>query len=192
MTDKRDINRYLYYEFGEDGDASEISEDWPFQLSVVGSFTTAEGETEVFHFADDDQEYFAVAGRSLTYYPRGGMELAHLRLQSVGSSWIARQDPVDLNTSILAEDSVPPSVERRRHIEDIAGQHLGDAPFSILEGLFLRSTGKYLALVQPADNDKASIVGTNIVVRNIPFPSASPWRRLAVGIGNLVEGGELG
>jgi hypothetical protein len=190
--DKRLINEYLHCEFGEDGGASRISEDWPFQLSEVGSFTTAEGETEVFLFADDGDEYFAVSGPSLTYYPKSGMELAHLRLQALGSSWIADQDPVDLNTSILADDSVPSSKQRRQHIEDIAEQHLGCTPFSILEGLLLRSTGKYLALVQPRDNDKAILVGTNIVVRNIPFPSASAWRRLAVGIGDLVERGRLG
>ena len=193
---KRDINEYLYYEFSydisEDAEASQISEDWPFRLSLVGSLSAPEGDTEVFLFADDEEEYFALAGPSLAYCPRAGMDLAHLRLQSFGSSWIASQDPVDLDTVILADDSAPPSEERRQRVEDIARQYLGDTPYSIREGLFLRRTGKYVALIQPTNSDNAMIVGTNIVVRNIPFPSASAWRRLAVGIGNLVEGGKLG
>jgi hypothetical protein len=192
MTNKREINEYLYYESGEDGEASRISDDWPFELSVVGTFTTGEGETEVFLFTAEGVEYLAVAGPSLTYYPKAGMELHHLRMQSLGSSWIAGQDPLDLNTSVLGDESIPSTKERRQRIEDIARQYLGDTPFTILVGLFLRSSGKYLALVQPEGKDKAMIAGTNMVVRNIPFPSASAWRRLAVGIGNLIESGRLG
>ena len=106
MTTKRGINEYLYCEFGEDGDDSRISEEWPFLLEKVGSFATDEGEAEVYFFSDDD-EYYAVTRPALTYYPKAGMEPDHLRLQTLGSSWIARQDPVDLDKCILADVSVP-------------------------------------------------------------------------------------
>lgn len=32
---KRDVNGYLFLEFGVDGDESRVSEDWPFALDKL-------------------------------------------------------------------------------------------------------------------------------------------------------------
>jgi len=56
MSEKKDLNRYLFYEFGLDteGDVDEprVSDDWPFELRSVGVTSWQGKGTEVFEFND--------------------------------------------------------------------------------------------------------------------------------------------
>ena len=81
---ERDLNSYLFYEFGVDGEESSISETWPFTLRPVGNI---EGRT-VLEF-DDDEPFFALAGPGFNFLPKQGMSVDDLALQFVGSDWIA-------------------------------------------------------------------------------------------------------
>src|SRR5262245_20308638 len=93
---ERELNAYLFHEFGFDADADEsrVSDSWPFQLRRV----TPMHEDPVFEF-DGDEPFFALVAGGMNFLPKAGMELGDLRLQISGSRWIAARDPVGLAAS---------------------------------------------------------------------------------------------
>ncbi len=194
MSEKQEINEYLFYEFGfdvDEGDIEKVSDDWPFILNKVGIIDIPSGQMEILEFKDEQEEYFVVSGSSLTYYPKAGMGLDDLRLQHMGASWMEAHDPVDLETCILGENSPAGTLERRKEILHLTKKYFAKSTIEILEGLYLRKTKEYISLVITKENDQASVVGSNFIIRNVPFPEASPWRRVAVGIGKLVDDGRF-
>ena len=140
---RKSVNEYLFYEFAKDLDADEsrVSETWPFELREVGRA----GDLIVFEF-EDDQPYFALAGRSLNFLPKAGMTFDDLILQDAGSRWIGARDPIDLSMSKPGDDVVPSGVERRRALEQLGAETLPGQQVEILEGLFLRANRQYLAI----------------------------------------------
>jgi hypothetical protein len=182
---KKDVNEYLYYEFGIDGDESSISENWPFHLHSVGSLQLRGERTEFYEFTDDETDYYAQEG---FFFPKAGMALDDLYLQDLGQQWLGEQRPVDLNTSIIGDDQVPTVIERRRNIEALATKALGDGTvFNVVEGLFLRKTGSYLALLEIHALDNAVVIGTDLNPISVGFPDASSYRRLSYALGKFLQ-----
>ena len=180
---KTEINEYLFLEFGVDGDESSVSEDWPFKLRRLAETS----DLTVFEF-HDDEAYFAVAGESLDFLPQAGMTIDDLLVQRSGSRWIGARDPVDLSTVRLGDPVVPSTKERRRRLEELAAENMPGEGAEILEGLFLGSEQRYLALFGTANVEEAMIVGLpDTAPIFVPFPQASPSRRLAWGVGQWLK-----
>ena len=117
---RKSLNEYLFHEFALDleADESKVSETWPFELREVGRAAIL----IVFEF-EDDQPYFALAGRSLNFLPKAGMTFDDLVLQDAGSRWIGARDPIDLSMSKPGDDAIPSGLERRRALEELAQRH---------------------------------------------------------------------
>jgi hypothetical protein len=191
MSDRKMINEYLFYEFGYDlqRDPSSVADDWPFELQIIGTIHSTGGEIEVFEFIANDEVYFALSGSTLAFYPAAGMTLKDLQLQHDGAAWVAYQDPIDLATSRIGDDLVPSAVERRTTIEELAANACGSP--HVLEGLYLRRIGSYLALVEDMHTGNVVIVGSGLEPHAVAFPQASSWRRLALGVGEMLRAGVL-
>ena len=56
------------------------------------------------------------------------------------------------------EDSVPSGIERRRALEELGRHATGDPRAEVMEGLFLRSSRKYLGLFR-IPNELEAVVG---------------------------------
>ena len=183
---ERELNDYLFLEFDIEGDESLISETWPFKFRLIGQLN----ELTVFEFDDNDEPFFALAGsNSLDFMAKAGMTLEDLRLQRTGSQWIADRDPVDLQTSMPGEDSVPSGLERQKALESLGERALGGAGVKVLEGLFLRAERRYLGLFGKPDEEDAFVVGLTETPMLVKFPEASVWRRLAWGVGVWIQRG---
>lgn len=114
---RRDLNAYLFYELGFDGehDESEVREDWPFVLVVAGN----PGGVPVYEIEVDGERHF-VTENPTAVFPAAGMSLDHLELVWAGMAWIRTRDPIGLETSAIGYDDVPPGIERRRACEALA------------------------------------------------------------------------
>jgi hypothetical protein len=182
VDDKKDLNEYLYREFGIDGPETAISESWPYELTFVGRIDQDEASVIVYTFEDENERFYALSPDH-DFYPVAGMSFNDLRLQMKGSAWIENCSLIDLNTIILGDERIPKTRDRREAIKTLAGEKLGThKEHKILEGLYLKTEGIYLALIE-LDPAQAVLVGTGMETRRIAFPEASPWRRLSYGIG---------
>ncbi len=195
MSVEKEINEYLFYEFGYDikeydENEGKISENWPFQLELLETLDIDGDTIQVFGFVYDNERHYALYGKDLDYYSVDDVELKYLKYQLEGSRWIAKRNPITLEYVVLGDPAIPSTKERAASIKKLAdGIDKGEC--KILEGLFLKRTGEYLSLIKFGDEDISYIVGTNITLRGIPFPNASPARRLAIGIGLLIDKGDL-
>ncbi len=187
------MNDYLYAEYGfDEKDESRISEKWPFELHPLGTIHTGTGDTYVFEFSDEVGTCFAVSSNSKNFYPTEGMTFDDLCLQVVGAEWIGRHEPINLDTVRLGDETVPSVKQRRVVIESLAKKALPLNPAPrILEGLFLRSTAIYLALIQDSISGKTAIVGSTIEPRFVEIGAETSWRKLSVGIGQMIVEGQL-
>ncbi len=193
-TSLQEINEYLFYEFGKDleEDESKISQNWPFVLKDKGSFHANEREFYVYEFSDEDDEYYVIDGESLTYVDKSDLSLEELRLEQIGYCWIKRREPIDIDTVILGEEKIPGTTQRKNEIEMLAKEAIGgEEKFSILEGLYLKDNGSYLAIVERKSDKQADIIGTEIKAEPAPCSKASAYRRLAIAIGAMVETNRL-
>jgi hypothetical protein len=182
VVDRKDLNEYLYFEFGIDGHESAISESWPYELTFVGRVDQDAASVIVYTFDDKNERFYAVSPDH-DYYPVAGMSFDDLRLQMEGSAWIEKCAPIDLNTIILGDETIPKTRDRQDVIKTLAEQKLGmQSEHKILEGLYLKTEGIYLALIE-LDPAQALLIGTGMETSRIAFPEASPWRRLSYGIG---------
>ena len=191
-SDLTALNRYLFYEFGLDleGEDSAVSDSWPFELRLEGILRFQEGSFPVFSFTEDGEQFWAFTGPALSFEPMAGMSFRELKLQQHGSSWVAAQLPVDLDTSLIGYPGVPSVLERRAAVEALLAEAPGIShPAVILEGLFLQATGKYLALVQGSEPDVAHVLGMGPLPIPVGFATASASRRLALAIGLSLSGG---
>ena len=170
MSRLSDLNTYLFYEFGFDDeeDESRIADDWPFVLEPTG-------EEDIYAFEDDGEAHFVWTGRVTGVLPAAGMSAADVVVQFEGSEWIGGRDPIDLGTSYIGHDDIPPATERRAALEALT-----DEP--IAEGLYLKATGEYLALAGD------TVIGTNVPATPAPFRDASAWRRLSYVMGQIQRG----
>ena len=189
MTERREVNEYLFYEFCFDlgHEPSEVAEDWPFQLDELGTIPTSEGEARLFEFVHKGDPYVVVSGPTTASYPAAGMKPDDFAIQLDGGAWLEQQRPVDLETSVLGDEEVPPQPQRKATILSLAAPTVRNP--KVLIGLYLRTTGRYLALVEDSDTGEAILVGTDVVPRTVGFPEASPGRRLALAVGLLLGEG---
>ncbi|MBK8478134.1 MAG: hypothetical protein IPL39_18055 [Opitutaceae bacterium] len=179
---KRELNEYLFLEFGVEGTELQISESWPFELKEVG---VVEGE-HVFEFENDDEEFLAVYGRCLRFESKDGADLELLGRQIRGSRWIGARGPVSLSTSRGEHPVVPMIPERRTKIEELAcGLGRTGVP-QILEGLFLEKSREYLALVELPDEEVVHVVGSSIQIPDIPKSAVSAWKVLSRAVGGRI------
>jgi hypothetical protein len=177
------MNRYLFLEFGVDGDESSVSEDWPFELRSL----LQTSDLAVFEF-HADQAYFAAADEGLNFLPQAGMALEDLLLQRSGAKWIGARDPIDLSVVRLGDPATPPTIERRRRLEALGSEVIHGDKLEILEGLFLRGEQSYLGLFGTVAAEEAVIAGLpRTPPMRVSFPRASPWRRLAWGVGHWLK-----
>jgi hypothetical protein len=73
----------------------------------------------------------------------------------------------------------------------MASRALGEhCEFTILEGLYLRSTRTYVALIETSQED-AIIIGDYIEPHRAAFPKAADWQRLSAGLGQMLSEGKL-
>jgi len=196
MRSNHEINQYLFYEFGvavEDAsDEANITDDWPFELTLLGTIQIGDRPIQVFSFTESDELYYAVSGNSLTYYRADGLSLDQLRLQLRGGEWISRHGPVDLNTARIGDTSVPATAIRRSAITQLCEHAFGSVtPLTIHEGLYLTQTQQYIALVERTDSNRTFVLGSTIMPQEVSYHQASAWRRLAIGVGELLEAGIL-
>ena len=181
---RTELNGYLFLEFGVSGDESQVSEEWPFELHAL----VATSDLTVFEFHADDDAYFAVADDSMNFLPQAGMTVDDLLVQQRGARWIGAKDPIDLSVVRLGDPTVPSVNERRRRLEALGAETIPAQPVEILEGLFLCSEQRYLALFGRSGENEAMMAGlpdTPPIL--VPFPRASSWRRLAWGVGQWLK-----
>lgn len=176
---KYELNEYLFFEFGVDGDEILISDIWPFDLMAIGEI---EGES-IFEFTTNNEPYYAIYGRSIRCEPKDGADLELLSYQIRGAQWIGSQGPVDLSTSRGEHPSIPLVPERRNCIETLARELGRKGNVKILEGLFLEKRREYLALVEFSGENIVHVVGSSIRILDIPKSKISPWKVLARAIG---------
>jgi len=181
---ERDLNAYLFLEFGmeEEGEETSISETWPFSLRRLGEI----GVSVIFEFDDDDEPYFAIGGPCLDFLPKNGMTIDDLALQFAGDEWIAAQDPVSLAESRPGDDSIPSGIERLRALEELGRDATGDPSAEIMEGLFLRNSRQYLGLFR-VPNELEAIIGGLDTPICVGQDRCSAWRRLAWGVGQWIK-----
>ncbi len=194
MHPTQDINRYLFHAFGFDidregypVDAACVTDIWPFALQYVGTIRCSDLLQTVFTFLYGPTPYFVLWGTNAAYYPCAGMSFQDVERQVQGSMWIHQQDPISLATSRIGDPTVPPMMIRRAAIESLmahARNHLFH--FRILEGLFLRQSQHYLALVEDEAVHETFVLGTTIPAQAVGFPEAAAWRRVAVHVGELL------
>lgn len=201
---KLEINRYLFHELITGENEGEVSARWPFRLREVPGITE-EGEPRirVFRFRHEGSSYFVEAGRTFSFWLGAGMSIEDLRLYIRGTSWIARQEPVDLDVARPGEPGIPLVAERRRKVEVLAvtslqssgeGDEVGvPLQVQILEGLFFPSHNRYLALVEVEGEGEGQefVVGSGVAVHTVEEPGIAPWRQLVSVIGKMLESGEL-
>lgn len=180
-----EYNRYLFHEFAFDleFEVSKVSENWPFKLTHIEDTEILGQATKLFSFTSDDEEHYLVDGSSLNFHSKDGLEPKLFKMVLTGASWIGDKDPTDLS---VMDNRIPRIPERRARIAELWKTHIGNEELDLLEGLYLGRSKTYLALARIKGEEKAHVFGNSIVVRNIPFPNLSPWKRLAIGIGKLV------
>jgi hypothetical protein len=179
---KRELNGYLFFEFGCEGEESQVSDSWPFDLKEVGLIE----DEHVFEFESGGEEFFAFYGRSIRYEPKDGADLELLARQIRGAHWIGSRGPVDLDTSRGEHSVIPMIPVRRSKIEDLA-RALGRAGDpKILEGLFLEESREFLALVEFPGEDVVHVVGDSVQIPDIPRSPVSPWKLLSRAVGSRV------
>ena len=185
---KAELNHYLFLEFGEEGDESQVSATWPFELRELASTP----DFTVFEF-HDDEPYFALAGNCLNFFTQSGMTVDDLMVLNEGSRWIEVRDPISLADVKLGDPSVPSGLERSQRLQELGAVTLPGGVVEILEGLFLRREQCYLALIRRAGDDEAVIAGLpDSASITVPFPEASSWRRLAWGVGQWLRSQKTG
>jgi hypothetical protein len=183
-TIERDLNAYLFLEFGmeEEGEETSISETWPFSLRRLGEL----GVREIFEFDDADEPYFAIGGPCLDFLPKSGMTIDDLGLQFLGYEWIAAQDPVSLAESRPGDDSIPSGIERLRVLEELGRHATGDPCAEIMSGLFLRNSRRYLGLFR-VPNELEAVVGGLDTPISVGLDRCSAARRLEWGVGQWIR-----
>lgn len=185
---EQQLNEYLMLEFGMDEEEGQPTSSWPFKLQPIGRIQQGSGPPDVFLF-HDDQPYFALAVDSLDFMPQNNMTFEELKLQFQGSSWIAKNNPIDLDTTRIGYENIPNNIDRRNAVESL-GKKIVPNPI-ILEGIFLIKLGIYIALVENPENQKGYFIGTNLVPNKIGWQNASPWRRLSIAVAITLNKGNL-
>jgi hypothetical protein len=192
-TVKQKLNEYLLMEFGieSNGGTRPATDSWPFELTPAGRIAAGSGYPDVFTF-ELEEPYYALTIGTMHCYPVAGMSFENLKMQFSGTGWLAIQEPIDLSTSATGLLGIPSIPERREAITAlVTTAYDTETSFRILEGLYLRKTIRYYALVELTEPHKTMIVGNGIPPLEVGFPSASSWRRLAYAVGLYLQQGHL-
>lgn len=190
---KREINEYLFLEFGIDDegeDESQVGDDWPFVLQHVGTIGPQGRTTEVYRFSDAGDEFFALAGPALTFVYVAGMNLADLDQEERGLHWIGDQEPVDLDTARLGDSRVPSGLDRQSASKRLAATVHPEA--AVLGGLYLIRRSEHVVLASdPSRPGEAVLVGEHLLPTSVGFSDASWYRRAGWAIGKLLAESKL-
>lgn len=190
---KREINEYLFLEFGideEGADESQVGDDWPFVLQHVGAIGPQGRTTQVYHFSDDGEEFFALAGPALTFVSVAGMNLGDLDQEERGLQWIGDQEPVDLATARLGDSRVPKGLDRQSAAKRLAATVHPEA--AVLGGLYLIRRREHVVLASdPRRPGEAVLVGERLPPMTVGLSDASWYRRVGWAIGKLLGEGKL-
>jgi hypothetical protein len=191
MNEKRNINEYLFYEFGFDieDDENKISENYPYKLNSIGDFEINKEKIKVYEFTDNGRKNVVLHGKSLSTFEAQGMRLDDLYFQKLGSWWIGKSNPIDLNTSKMGYDNIPSLSIRRQEIEKLTLKVPSSEKPAVLTGLYLIDNQQYLGLFKTENNKY--IVGTEFMDKIDKFNDISSWRLLSWGIGKLIHAGIL-
>jgi hypothetical protein len=190
---KKKLNDFLLMEFGVDsnGGTRPATDEWPFELTPAGRIAAGPGEPDVYIF-QLEEPYYALSVGALHCYPVAGMSVEDLKTQFSGTIWLAAQEPIDLSTSATGLLGIPSIPERREAITSlVTTAYDTQTSFRILEGIYLRKTIRYYALVELGESHKSMLIGTGITPSEIGFPLASSWRRLAYAVGLSLQQGSL-
>jgi hypothetical protein len=187
-SSQQHLNEYLYHEFGLDVEKPNREPDssWPFKLKRLGSIETEAGSYNVFTF-DAGELHYALDGPVTQFFPVSGMSLEDVRLQLLGESWLGRQRPVGIDTSVIGDDTVPPLQERLRATQGLADLVSGDVTI----GLFLKSCAEYVVLARRVPDRTVFVVGSSITATEARCPDAPDYRRLTASLGDLLVRGVM-
>jgi hypothetical protein len=192
---RREVNAYLFFEFGFDDAADEeaVTESWPFVLESLGRLDFPGRSVELFRFTDDDEVFYATGGDLFDVFRAAGMEPRDLQTEALGSRWVAEREPVDLHTARPDDPTIPRSLERRAAIGTLIQDRLSvEVVPRILEGIYLQKSREYLALVaDPVGGSDAVLITARTPPQRVEFAGASPHRRLSIAVGRLLEAGVL-
>jgi hypothetical protein len=187
------LNEFLIMEYGVDneGGLRQATATWPFDLKPVGRIAPGSGDPDVYIF-QLEQPYYALDVGAPHSYLVADMTFEDLKTQFSGTNWLSAQEPIDLATSGTGLLGVPSIPERREAITSLVTSIFGtETNFRILEGLFLRKTLRYFAMVEISPSQKAFLIGSGISPVPIGFPTAASWRRLSCAIGICLRKGML-
>ena len=82
MNTEKEVNEYLFYEFGYDikeEDEGKISNNWPFELKNIDEISLNNEIVKIYKFVNESEDYYALNGRVLTYLPVSGIDIKHLK-----------------------------------------------------------------------------------------------------------------
>ena len=191
---KKEINEYLFYEFGyscdyeeeENFSLSDVSDDWPFRLREVGTIKRKESEHLIFQFEDHgehgDESYYVIDAEPLGYYPVSGMSIQDVQYEVDGSSWIEEQNPISLSLVIL-DDDIPGTPERRNQVKELASKYYGDVSIEIHDIIYFREKRTYLALIRPANHCRNIVLGTEVPPLEVKFNNITTSSSISHTIG---------
>lgn len=205
-----EINRYLYYELGLDEEENRVSASWPFQLHEIrdtkGVTDAWQPQVRLFRFSHAASVFLVEveAGRPTSFWLGEGLTIDDLRLYRLAVAWITNHKVIDLDQAKPATPGIPVVADRRRAITETATASLHSSgkvkstnlEIQILEGLFLPSQNRYLALVAEGREGQAKtnqwfVVGSGVDPHVIEHPESAPWPRLMSVVGEMLERGEL-
>lgn len=194
MRALKEYNKYLFFEFGFDVEGyseSEVSKAWPFGLTFLESTEIFGVPTALYEFSDQDVEYVLVDGSSLGFHKKDGLTIDELKRQLLGAAWLGKRHPVKLNSPRIDYQRIPSVPEREKCIQALWEKHFPDESMRILEGLYLQRSKEYIALIESITSDVTAIIGNQIVFTDVQWKQLPVWRRLALGIGTLLQDGAL-
>ena len=186
-------NTWLYIEFGvgDKFNAHECSDSWPFKLVPVGEVQLGGEPAKVFQFSARGLKWYLVHGKSLSVYQACNLTPKHFKRFLVGNHWLGINEPVDLNTSVLGDPAVPGTQLRKKHIQKLAQKYLPKSDLTIPEGILLKKSQEYVALVTEQHTGASHVVSNNVILKNVPYRNLNPWKRLSLGIGTLIATNKL-
>lgn len=189
---KHEINEYLFYEFGFDltEDESVVSDNYPYELNHIADIKLPnKANLTVFEFYErlENEEFFVLINDNhLSIVEKNGLNVDDLVFIEVGSSWIGENEPIDLSTTRIGDDKIPPLNERKTSIEKMIA-NFGIKNFQVLEGLYLTRLEKYITLLKNNDTEEILIIRNDFSPFKVELPNVnSKSRLLSWGIGKML------
>jgi hypothetical protein len=192
---RKSVNIFLFKEFRYDRRKKQraVSEDWPFVLTYLGAIKTFDYYSDVYEFTWRRDAFFITCEGGLvhaSYWPVAGMTINDFQNQFQGQKWLGRT--IDLDTTVLGEEGIPGSIERRAAILSLAQAVPGErGSFRIRWGLYVTKRKQHIGLVEGVTTSKVWIVSGAFPPQLARLLRAGEERCIASQIGELIEQGVL-